>query len=373
MERDDRRETSVVAGVAAKAKAQAEALKATPPEPSKPALFDAVRRQGERAAALDVAGIVEGIKAASPKTREQYRRTIKRRLLDTGGVPDLAEVSRASWYPTRAALRAGLAETYRVAKREYDKAMRAGDVGLAARCIQRATKALDGLEAVSSAKAPAPVKVERSARQRLPSPKAGSWQARVYEAATPTMRPAIAVLWATGCRPAELEQGVDVYIGEGGALRVRIPGAKVSDKNHSGQPVRVLEIAQESQAGKALLAALDGKKRLLVQRKANRLSKDFLDRIRPRLPKGWTISAYSFRHQTAANLKADLKDPAEVAQAMGHRATRSQQAYGTKGQKQRGGGAVIQAKATHPAKETRGFVVSPPRPSTKNPSASLSL
>ena len=78
MERDDRRETSVVAGVAAKAKAQAEALKATPPEPSKPALFDAVRRQGERAAALDVAGIVEGIKAASPKTREQYRRTIKR-------------------------------------------------------------------------------------------------------------------------------------------------------------------------------------------------------------------------------------------------------------------------------------------------------
>lgn len=364
MERDNRRGNSVVAGAAAQAKAQAEALKAAPPEPSKPALFDAVRREGERAAALDVAGISEGIKSASPKTRDQYRRIIKRRLLDNGGVPDLADVSRASWYPTRAALRAGLAETYRVAKREYDKAMRAGDVRLAAQCVQRATKALDGLEAVSNATAPAPVKVERSARQRLPSPKAGSWQARVYEAATPTMKPAIAVLWATGCRPAELEQGVDVYIGEGGTLRVRIPGAKVSDKNHSGQPVRVLEIAKDSKAGKALLAVLEGKKRVLVQRKAARVSKDFLDHIRPRLPTAWTISAYSFRHQAAANLKADLEDPAEVAQAMGHRTTRSQQHYGTKGQKQGGGGAVIKAKATHPAKETRGLVVSPPGKNT---------
>lgn len=358
---DQRPKRSIVGSEIEAAKTQAAAMKITPATTAamtKPQLFDAVRRAGDRAKELDVAALNEAAKTISDRTRGQYARIIKRRLIDTNG-PDMEGVSRASWYPTRAAIRAGLADTYRVAKRDYDKASRAGDMDWAVRCIQMATKALDDLEAISRIPAPAPVKVQQSARQHLPK-SVKAWQARVYQEATMTMKPAIAVMWATGCRPAELEQGVDVYLGDGGALRVRIPGAKVCEKNKSGQPVRVLEISKDSQAGKALLAALDGKNRVLVQRKASRISKDFLEHIRPKLPKGWQVSAYSFRHQASANLKADLGNAVVVARALGHQSTRSQQHYGTKGQRQSGGGAVLDAKATHQVRETRGLVLHPP-------------
>ena len=159
-----------------------------------------------------------------------------------------------------------------------------------------------------------------------------------------------------------------------GALCVRIPGAKVNDAKNAGQPVRVLVIKKNSQAGRALLAVLDGAERVQVKRAATRITKDFLG-IRPKLPAGWVVSAYSFRHQAAANLKADLNDAGKVAAAMGHRSTRSQQAYGTARQKQAGGGAVLSAGATHKPKENRGMTVSPPTkapiPSGNDPTFSL--
>lgn len=364
--------SSILAGAMEADKAKAASVKIAPPAMSKPELFDAVRRIGERAKVLDVSGISEAIKATGDKTRVQYRRIVKRRLLDSGGRPDLSNVSRSSWYPTRAALRAGLAATYQTAKRDYDKQVKAGDLAAAAKSIQRAETALDDLEAVSNAKAPPAEKVSRSARQHLPKAKDGtSWQAKVYDKASDAQKPAIAVLWATGCRPAELQHGVDVFIDKDNkTLCVRIPGAKVNDAKASGQPVRVLAINKNSQAGRALLAVLGDKQRVQVQRKATRITKDFLA-IRPKLPAGWVVSAYSFRHQAAANLKADLKDAGKVAAAMGHRSTRSQQHYGTRRQKQSGGGAVLDAGATHRPKETRGMVKAPPRP-TEEPSG-LSL
>lgn len=155
--------------------------------------------------------------------------------------------------------------------------------------------------------------------------------------------------------------GVDVFTDKTGALCVRIPGAKVNDTKSAGQPVRVLKIDADTNAGRALIEAMNGAGKIHVQRAARRISKDFLA-IRPKLPRGWTVSAYSFRHQAAANMKADLDDPAKVAKAMGHRSTRSQQRYGTKGQAQSGGGAVLDAKATHQPKETRGLATSPPAP-----------
>ena len=104
-----------------------------PPAPSKPELFDAVRRMGGQATELGVASILEAYKATSEKTRVQYRRIVKRRMLDHGGRPDLSDISRSSWYPTRAALRAGLAGRYQMAKRDYDKQVKAGDLAGAAR------------------------------------------------------------------------------------------------------------------------------------------------------------------------------------------------------------------------------------------------
>lgn len=360
---DNRPRNAIVAGGIAAAKAKAEVLTitpaATPATPTKPEMFDAVRQLGARAKELELAAILDAWKATGDRTRVQYKRIIKRRLVDAGGRADLAGLSRASWYPARAALRIGLAETYRVAKRGYDAAMKGGDMDTAARAIQRAKNALDDLEAVSSATAPPAEKIAHSARQRLPKV-AGSWQAQVYEQASAVQRPAVAVLWATGCRPAELARGVDVFIDkDSGALCVRIPGAKVNDAKQAGQPVRVLVISKSSRAGKALLAVLGDAQRVQVRRAAKRITKDFLA-IRPKLPAGWTVSAYSFRHQAAANLKADLGDAGKTASALGHRSTRSQQRYGTARQRQAGGGAILDAGATHTPKETRGMVVSPP-------------
>ena len=352
----------VLAGAMKADKAKAASVKIAPPAMSRPELFDAVRRMGERAKVLDVSSIAAAMKATGEKTHVQYRRIMQRRLLNTGGRPDLSGISRSSWYPTRAALRAGLALTYQVAKREYDKHMKGGDLVAAAASLRRAETALDDLEAVSNTPAPAPEKVAHSARQHPPKPKSGSWQARVYETATEAQRPAIAVLWATGCRPAELERGVDVLIDKAKGLCVRIPGAKVNDAKSAGQPVRILTINKNSQAGRALLAVLGDEQRVQVQRKATRITKDLLA-IRPKLPAGWVVSAYSFRHQAAANMKADLGNAEKVAAAMGHRSTRSQQHYGTKRQGQTGGGAILNAGATHTPKETRGMVKAPPKPS----------
>lgn len=356
-QRDDRRPGGIVSAVIKAATAQAGAAGSTPPPDDRAALFAAVKSVRTRAQDMGVGAIIEAITKTSDTTRKQYKQIIGRRLPATG--PDLAGLSRASFYPTRAALKAGLAGRINNAMKAQDKAQRAGDYAEAGRLVKIAVQSLDQLAALEAVKPPPAEKVKESARKRLPKAKGGQWQAKVYDAATPTMRPAIAVLWATGARPAEIEKGVDVERVAGG-LRVRIPGAKVNDDKHSGQPVRVLLVKEDTPAGRALLAALGDAQKTTIQRKADRISKDFLDHIRPRLPASYRVSAYSFRHQTAANLKADLGDPSKVAEAMGHRSTRSQQHYGTKRQSQAGGGAVLDARATHKPKETRGLVLNPP-------------
>lgn len=354
-EREERANNGILSALMQKTAAQARTDKSTPAN-AQEQLFAAVRAARSRAGELGTAEIMKAAQEASETTRKQYSRIIARRLADTG--PDLDGLSRASWYPARAALKVGLAGRVHAAMKAQSDAQKGGDYEKAAKLVRIADRAMDQLAALETAQAPPPAKVKNSARQHLPR---GSWQARTYETATPAMKPAIAVLWATGCRPEEIGRGVDVFTDKTGALCVRIPGAKVNDTKSAGQPVRVLKIDADTNAGRALIEAMNGAGKIHVQRAARRISKDFLA-IRPKLPRGWTVSAYSFRHQAAANMKADLDDPAKVAKAMGHRSTRSQQRYGTKGQAQSGGGAVLDAKATHQPKETRGLATSPPAP-----------
>lgn len=366
-ERDDRRPSGIVSAAIKAATAQAGAAGSTPPPDDRAALFAAVKAVRSRAKEAGLAAIITGMGELKEGTRRQYDQIIRRRLTNAG--PDLAGLSRSSFYPTRAALKIGLAGRVDAAMRAQDQAQRAGDLGKAARLVAVAARSLDQLAQLEAAKAPPAVKVQNSARQRLPKAKGEMWQAQVYDAATPTMRPAIAVMWATGARPAEIQTGVDVERVAGG-LRVRIPGAKVNNKRGSGQPVRVLLVKEDSPAGRALSAALGDADKITVQRKAGRINKDFLDHIRPRLPASYRVSAYSFRHQAGANMKADLADAAKVATALGHRTTRSQQHYGTTRQSQAGGGAVLDARATHQPKETRGLATSPPRKPSSGPSLS---
>ena len=64
-----------------------------------------------------------------------------------------------------------------------------------------------------------------------------------------------------------------------------------------------------------------------VQRKAKRIAADFVD-IRRRSGLG-AISAYSFRHQSASDMKGRGDDPVKIAEALGHASTRTQSRYGS--------------------------------------------
>lgn len=305
----------------------------------------------------DEAGLVERMKATkkvSDTTRHAYERVVSRRLnlsdKDTfGGL--MQGVSARSWHTNRAALLHGAAEAYGKHRKACDLAQRAGDMELAVRHAGMARRAVQAAMQIQGSERPELSSPRKTKRKTLP--RSDEWQARVWSAATPTQKPAVAVLWATGCRPAEVEAGVDLLRRDRPdgrvIIEVRVPGAKVTE--HSGQPMRKLAIDGDSAEGKALLDALGDRASMTVQRKAKRLNADFAD-LRPKT--GIRVSPYSMRHQVSANLKAQFgADEAEkVAEALGHVATRSQGRYGSPRQAQNGSG-VLAVKAVRTVKETR--------------------
>ena len=112
--------------------------------------------------------------------------------------------------------------------------------------------------------------------------------------------------------------------GPKGVVVIDVPGAKV--RENAGQPRRSVAIDPQSGPGQALLALLGDAPAMTVKRGADRIRKDFAD-IRRRLGVGLGLSAYSFRHQFAAEVKAKYPPtPAgaeQVAAAMGHRTTKA--------------------------------------------------
>lgn len=318
---------------------------------SKSAFFERVKMAREAGKQL---GLLDRAKAGdevSEKTAGTYAATVTRRMdlnAATGGQL-MSGVSAPSWHATKAALSWGAARAWRDEMRAGDRAQKAGDMAASAAHVERAIRAAQVMASIERAERPEPTK--RRATKRATLPKADGWQARIFEAATSAQRPAVALLWATGCRPAEVELGVDVIRDSKGRLVVRIPGAKVHDGHGAGQPKRLLLIDESTDAGRALSAALGSSRQITIQRAATRLNKDF-SAIREKV--GGKASPYSMRHQVAADLKATFgPDGAEtVAAAMGHRTTRSQGRYGSV-QQAKGGGAIKAAQATHTVKETR--------------------
>lgn len=316
----------------------------------KAALFDLVRSARSLGGQMSLIERARAGDEVSEVTARTYGATVTRRMdLDQGGGRLMQGVSAASWHATKAALSWGAARAWRDEMRAGDRAQKAGDVAGAEAHVRRAIIAAEAMAAIETAQRPEPTKRRASKRATLPA--AEGWQRRVFDGATPAQRPAVALLWATGCRPAEIEKGVDVGRDRQGRLMVRIPGAKIHDGHGAGQPVRLLMIDEASPAGAALAAILGDAPRMTVQRSATRLNKDF-EAIRRRV--GGTASPYSMRHQVAADLKA-VMEAENVAAALGHRVTRSQARYGSTRQA-KGGAAIMAAQATHPVKETRPSV-----------------
>ncbi len=302
-------------------------------------------------------GLVKRVKAGkgvSEATKAAYEKVGARRLdLRSRGLGQLMEgVSARSWHTVRAALLHQAAETFGQGRRACDQAQRDGDLERAARMALVTRRAVMAFERVQVAERPSVDAPRQTKRRSLP--RSDDWQARVWEAATPVQRPGIAVLWAVGCRPAEIAMGVDVIRRprpDGRVIvEVRIPGAKVTEV--SGQPSRRLAIDGMTPQGRALLDALGGRDALTIRRPAKRLTKD-LAAIRAKI--GLKVSPYSLRHQASANLKAELGPAAskKVAEALGHATTRSQGRYGSVRQAQSGGSGVVGVKASREVRETR--------------------
>jgi hypothetical protein len=293
--------------------------------------------------------IVERGKAGrevSEATAKDYARVGRARLdlKDGSGGRLMAGVSRQSWDHHRAALRHEAAMAFRAHRSACDRAQRSEDLQVAARHAKAAREALRAFTAVSAATRPPDRSAPRRSKRKT-LPKGDGWQKRAWEAATAAMRPALACGWV-GARPNEIELGVALerlQTRHGEVVQVRIRGAKVTD--HSGQPERVLWISATSPEGLALLSAIpEGATSTEVRRGAKRINLDWSQRIRPLMD--GKPSAYSLRHQFAANLKAHGFDPIDIAKALGHLSVKSQKRYGSASQGQGGGVGLLAADAT---------------------------
>lgn len=293
-------------------------------------------------------GVIERPKTGkSDKTLALYDRLSRSRvdvsMRDGGRLMD--GVTSASWHTTKAAVLHQLAAEYRRWRQVGDKAL---DFGEAFEAAKKARAAVLAFDRVTKMERPPREPAQSLSKGRTLPPVSLPWQEQVLASATPKQRPFIALLWATGCRPAEIETGVTVRRVAGG-IEVEIPGAKVTAQN--GQPRRKILIDGKSKAGLHLAMALGSKSEVTLSRKAKRLGNDFAD-IKRRTGLS-AVSAYSFRHQVSADMKAAGTDPQDIARVLGHASERTQGRYGKPGKGRAGGGIILDAIASREVRTGR--------------------
>lgn len=191
------------------------------------------------------------------------------------------------------------------------------------------------------------------------------WRSQLIRAMSRAQdRLALMVIAMTGARPEELRMGVDISVDAGGrCLTFRIQGAKVSEITGGGQLWRELTVdprfVLEPDLVVWLWAYLQEHQITTIQIDQKNAFQKRLQRVRAAMAMGsgneaWKkISAYSFRHQFAADLKADSSIHFDdISAAMGHVSDRTKQHYGHAKQK-RGKGGVSQISAASPIKVHR--------------------
>lgn len=157
----------------------------------------------------------------------------------------------------------------------------------------------------------------------------------------PKYRIPLLVLALSGCRPAELQSGVVVELGNG-VIRFRISGVKVTD--YSGQSKRNLEVPISGELAELLARELESgnvTNPVKVESSLNLTTaiRSAAKRAYPKL-KG-TITAYCFRHQCASDWKSQSDGSEDskltISMALGHQADHTKQHYGYQ---QQGGSCV---------------------------------
>lgn len=149
------------------------------------------------------------------------------------------------------------------------------------------------------------------------------WQAKICKLmANHKHYAAVCIMACTGCRPCEMMTGVRVYRDEH-EIHFFIKGAKFKEDDARGQDWRILTIPIDHSIGKTIA---DGEYKT---KSAESLSKAV---TRKALKLGFEgVSAYSLRHQMASDMKYSKYSKKEIANALGHISTSTQESYGNSG------------------------------------------
>lgn len=320
----------------------------------------------------------------SKKTQEQYERNGKR--LDEQR-PDGEAISLekyegkgSTYYAYRAAVRWHAANRGRDAANDYDAAKKAKDDIASADAWKRILYAAADLktypkDAALSGKESVPARAKREGRgatstretsklkaanaivKKYPNWRDLMW-GRLVQVDSPWLdHTAIAAL--TGARPEELRLAkfrVDGYI-----LEIEITGAKVTEKN--GQPERFFMLKNDGTSEFAHLFAKAGASWKTVDLPGG--VTDYPDAFSAALaragkqvfPKSPRMSGYVYRHVFASDLKADGAPRETIAAALGHAATKTQDAYGraivgTAGKRNLTVSCAREIRATHDTRYT---------------------
>lgn len=159
--------------------------------------------------------------------------------------------------------------------------------------------------------------------------------------------PALIALYATGCRPDEVETGIKVNFDiKNNKLSFKIIGSKLNYQQKRGIRIREVTVKitdKNLQYYKPIIDIFEKNPQaydLKIKTESAKAFSGYITKISKKLwpRKKYHASAYSFRHAKATELKNSEKfDTEEIAKIMGHASIRSQQSYGRKNKKGKGG------------------------------------
>ena len=188
------------------------------------------------------------------------------------------------------------------------------------------------------------------------------WREQLVAAAHyPACREWMLLLAIAGVRPAEVAAGIRVKPIDGG-VELKINGAK-TDRGH-GQPERVI-----AAVGPLALMLAEGGARTTSETTANAVSvaAGKLGRKVFGVRRSHLVSAYSFRHQFASDLKASGLDGVSISAILGHSVDDTKKQYGTSKQA-RGLQTTRLVSATRTVKVLKKSAFAPTQPPSGGPS-----
>lgn len=310
---------------------------------------------------------------ASDKTLAQYRAACER-MKERNVTPfEMAGKSKRAFYFYRAALIAGLLRELDVAIKEAIDTFEAGDMEQCLKCIKRTINCSNAIREhnpdpgrerkntsemglwaayVETQKITPSRYTKNETLRTLPK----NWRAKIWQAIAinSKYRLPLAVLACCGCRPGELELGVDVELVDQG-IQLTVKGLKTHGGKY-GQDQRTVVISGESSEGEFLADCLaEAGGHLTVTARARPL-KDAIRRISKRI---WTdrrprehVSPYCYRHQVASDMKVQGLPIEEIAKALGHSVDDTQRQYGHIRRGRGGGNKVLRVMASREVRKT---------------------